>query len=76
MVEEDAVHGFPDLIVAPESEGEIADSAGGFRSGKIFFYPTYRADEIYSVGGVFGNAGPHRENVAVENHFFRPYAPG
>ena len=70
MIQENSMHGFPDRIVAAEGKGQVGDAAGGIAAGQVGLNPAHGVYEIYAVAGMFGNAGTHRQHIAVKDDIF------
>lgn len=56
MEEEDGVHGLPDLLPAPEGEGEVAESAANLATGTSLLDHGGRTDELHAVVVVLSHA--------------------
>ena len=67
VVEEHRMHGFAQIIVAAESEGEVAHAATDVCARQIVLDPCRCLNEVEGVAVVFAHAGGHGQDVGVEN---------
>ena len=65
------MHRLADWVVAPEGEGNIADSPAGLASRQGFFDFPDRLDELHRITVVLLNPGGHREDVDVKDDVLR-----
>ena len=70
-MEEDRVHRLPDVIIASEREGQIAQSSADLCSRQILVNPLRRPYEIKGVGIVFPHSGSHSQHIRVKNNVVR-----
>ena len=74
VIEEGGVHGFADLVVAAEAEGDVGDAAGDFGVGEVGLDPARGVDEVQGVVVVLLHAGGDGEDVGVEDDVFGSHA--
>ena len=67
VVEEHRVDGFAHSVIAPEREGDVADSARGVGEGIVRLDPTNRLDEVPTVVAVLLDARGDGEDVGIED---------
>ena len=65
------MHRLPDRVVAPEGEGNIADSPARFAARQGLFDFTDGLDELHRVPVVLFNARGHGQDVDVEDDILR-----
>ena len=70
VVEEHAVHGLADLVVAAEAEADVADATADFGVGEVLLDPAGGVDEVESVVVVLFESGGDGEDVGVEDDVF------
>ena len=70
VVEEGRVHGFADLVVAAEAEGDVGDAAGNLGVRKVGLDPARGVDEVDGVVVVLLHAGGDGEDVGIEDDVF------
>ena len=71
MVEENGVHGFAQVVVAAESEREVAHPSAYVGMGQMRAYPARGADEVERVAVVFRHSRSDGQHIRVENDVFR-----
>ena len=71
VVQENRVHRAPDGVVAPESERQVGDAAGGMDPGKILFDPADCLDEIDPVAVVLGDARSDGQYIDIQDDILR-----
>ena len=69
--QEHGVHGLPDLVIAAEREGEVADPAADLDQRVFFLHRARSPDEIHRVIVVLLHAGGHGEYVQVKDDVLR-----
>ena len=70
VIEEGGVHGFADLVVAAEAEGDVGDAAADLGVGQVGLDPARGVDEVDGVVVVLLHAGGDGEDVGVEDDVF------
>ncbi len=71
MIEEYGVHGLPQIVVAAESERQIAYAAACLGAGQIGVDPFYGADEVEGIAVVLWHTGGYGEHIGVEDYVAR-----
>ncbi len=76
MVQKGRVHRLADdfVVVAPESERNIANAAARLGVRELLFQTTHRLEKLHGVVGVFVHAGADGEDVGVEDDVAGPEA--
>ena len=67
MIQENAVHGFPNLLKSSEWKWKIWNSSGNFGSGTKFLDFFGRMQKIHSIVIMFRHSRGHGQNIRVKN---------
>ena len=73
MVEKHGVHGFAQIVVATESEGEVAHTTAHMGTGQMGAYPFSSAYEVEGICIVCLNASGYGEDIGVEDDVLRSH---
>ncbi len=68
------MHRLAQIVVAAESERQIAHAAANVRPGQVLLYPFRGADEVEGVAVVLLHSGGNGQHVGVEDDVARIYA--
>ena len=70
VVKEYGMHGFADLVVAPERKRQVADAAAYLCVWQILLDPPDGFDKVRTVVVVFLYPGRYGQNIGVEDYIF------
>ena len=71
MIQEYGMHSLPHVIISPEREGKVADTAAHLRARQVLLDPFHGTDKIKPISVMFFHTGGDSQYIRIENDSVR-----